>query len=47
MKQTLNQIGSLPASDLLAIEVVWTPQADGDSLSSDDIMAHYPDLKLV
>jgi uncharacterized membrane protein len=47
MKQTLNQIGSLPAGDVMAIEVVWTPQADGDSLSSDDIMAHYPDLKLV
>lgn len=47
MKQALNQIGSLPASDVMAIEVVWTPQADGDSLSSDDIMAHYPDLKLV
>jgi uncharacterized membrane protein len=47
MKQTLNQIGSLPADDVMAIEVVWTPQAEGDSLSSDDIMAHYPDLKLV
>jgi uncharacterized membrane protein len=47
MKQALQQIGSLAAQGLLAIEVVWTPQEDGDSLSSDDIMAHYPDLKLV
>ncbi len=47
MKQALQQIGSLAASGLLAIEVVWTPQADGDCLTSDDIMASYPDMKLV
>jgi uncharacterized membrane protein len=47
MKQALQQIGSLAASGLLAIEVVWTPQANGDCLTSDDIMASYPDMKLV
>jgi uncharacterized membrane protein len=47
MKQALQQIGSLAASGLLAIEVVWTPQADGDCLTADDIMASYPDMKLV
>jgi uncharacterized membrane protein len=47
MKQALQQIGSLAAGGLLAIEVVWTPQADGDCLTSDDIMASYPDMKLV
>jgi uncharacterized membrane protein len=47
MKQALQQIGSLAASGLLAIEVVWTPQSDGDCLTSDDIMASYPDMKLV
>jgi uncharacterized membrane protein len=47
MKQALQQVGSLAASGLLAIEVVWTPQANGDCLSSDDIMASYPDMKLV
>jgi uncharacterized membrane protein len=47
MKQALQQIGSLAANGLLAIEVVWTPQADGDCLTSDDIMASYPDMKLV
>ncbi|HEY9614136.1 DUF1517 domain-containing protein, partial [Allocoleopsis sp.] len=25
----------------------WTPQAEGDTLTSDDLMAEYPDLKLV
>jgi uncharacterized membrane protein len=47
MKQALRQIGSLSADNLLAIEVVWAPQADGDNLSADDIMANYPDMRLV
>jgi uncharacterized membrane protein len=47
MKQVLQQVGSLPANGLLAIEVVWTPQANGDCLTSDDIMASYPDMRLV
>jgi uncharacterized membrane protein len=27
--------------------VLWTPQAEGDTLSSDDVLAEYADLKLV
>jgi uncharacterized membrane protein len=26
---------------------LWTPQAEGDTLTSDDLFAEYPDLKLV
>jgi uncharacterized membrane protein len=26
---------------------LWTPQASGDTLTSDDLFAEYPDLKLV
>ncbi|HEY9800814.1 MAG TPA: DUF1517 domain-containing protein [Leptolyngbyaceae cyanobacterium] len=47
LRQALRQIGSLPAEQLLAIEVLWTPQAEGDTLTSDDLFAEYPDLKLV
>ncbi|MBD0389378.1 MAG: DUF1517 domain-containing protein, partial [Nostoc sp. C3-bin3] len=32
---------------LLAIEVLWTPQAENDTLTSDDVLANYPDLRLV
>jgi uncharacterized membrane protein len=28
-------------------EILWTSQAEGDTLTSDDLMAEYPDLKLV
>jgi uncharacterized membrane protein len=47
LRQALRQIGSLPSEQLLAIEVLWTPQAEGDTLTSDDLFAEYPDLKLV
>lgn len=47
LRQALQQIGSLGSDRLLAVEILWTPQADGDTLSSEDILAYYPNLKLV
>jgi uncharacterized membrane protein len=47
MRQALQQIGSLGSDRLLAVEILWTPQAEGDVLSADDILAYYPNLKLV
>lgn len=47
LRQALRQIGGISSERLLAIEILWTPQAEGDTLTSDDIMASYPDLKLV
>jgi uncharacterized membrane protein len=47
LRQALRQIGSIPGEQLLAIEVLWTPQAEGDTLTSDDLLAEYPDLKVV
>lgn len=47
LRQVLRRIGGIPGDQLLAIEVLWTPQAQGDTLTSDDILAEYPDLKLV
>ncbi|MEA5618963.1 DUF1517 domain-containing protein [Cronbergia sp. UHCC 0137] len=47
LRQALRQIGSIPSEQLLAFEVLWTPQAEGDTLTSDDLFAEYPDLKIV
>ncbi len=47
LRQALQTLGSLDASAIVAIEAIWTPQANGDSLTTDDILAYYPDLKLV
>jgi uncharacterized membrane protein len=47
LSKALQQIGSIGSDRLLAVEVLWTPQAEGDTLSKDDILAHYPNVKLV
>ncbi len=47
LRQALRQIGGMSSEQLLAIEVLWTPQAEGDTLTSDDVLAEYPDLQLV
>jgi uncharacterized membrane protein len=47
LSKALRQIGSMSSDRLLGVEVLWTPQAEGDTLSTDDIIANYPQLKLV
>lgn len=47
LRQAIRQIGGVSSDRLLAVEILWTPQAEGDTLTSDDLMANYPDLKLV
>ena len=47
LRQALGQIGAISPENLLAMEVLWTPQAEGDSLSSEDVLVGYPELKLV
>lgn len=47
LRRALSQIGAIPSEKLLAMEVLWTPQAETDTLSSEDVIELYPDLKLV
>jgi len=47
MRQVLQQVGAIGSDRLLAIEVLWTPQAEGDTLTTNDILAGYPNLKLM
>ncbi|BAS58300.1 MULTISPECIES: DUF1517 domain-containing protein [Leptolyngbya] len=47
LRRSLSQLGSVSSDQLLALEVLWTPQADGDVLTRDDLLAEYPNLKLV
>lgn len=47
LRRALQQIGSIGSDRLLAVEVLWTPQAEGDTLSTNDILANYPNVKLV
>jgi uncharacterized membrane protein len=47
IRQALQDIGGIGSDRLLVVEILWTPQAEGDVLTSDDILANYPNLKLI
>lgn len=47
LRQALSRLGSIGSEQLLAVEILWTPQASGDTLSTDDLLAYYPNLTLV
>jgi uncharacterized membrane protein len=47
LRQALRQIGGVSSDRLLTVEILWTPQDSNDTLTSDDILTGYPDLKLV
>ena len=44
VKKALSQIGAVGDQVLLAMRVLWTPQASGDALTADDLVENYPKL---
>lgn len=47
LRRALSQLGGVGSDRLLAIEILWAPQEGGDTLTSDDLLAEYPTLKIV
>lgn len=47
LRTALNLLGAVSSDRLLAVEVLWTPQAAGDVLTRDEMVSDYPSLKLV
>ncbi|MCM1983714.1 DUF1517 domain-containing protein [Lyngbya confervoides] len=47
LKTALKQLGGVSEDQMLALEVLWTPQATGDTLTSDDLLENYPTLKVL
>jgi uncharacterized membrane protein len=47
LRQALSKLGGVASDRLLALEVLWTPQSEGDVLTRDDLIVEYPNLKLV
>lgn len=47
LQKALGMLGGISSDRLLALEVLWTPQAEGDVLTRDDLLVEYPNLKLV
>ena len=45
LRETLRILGSVPSSQLLALEVIWQPDGAGDVLSTDELITAYPQLK--
>jgi uncharacterized membrane protein len=44
LESTLQRLGTLLTSDLLALEVMWAPENPDDSLTEDELIAEYPEL---
>ncbi len=44
LQKTLTALGAVPQDDLLAIEILWEPQSEVYTLTSDEVLTTYPDL---
>ncbi|NDJ15877.1 DUF1517 domain-containing protein [Myxacorys almedinensis] len=44
LKEVLTKISSLSPDYLMIFEVLWTPQAEGDSLTYDELLTEYSDM---
>jgi uncharacterized membrane protein len=47
VRKALSQLGAVSSDRLLAVEILWTPQASGETLTSDELVAEYPELTLI
>nr|ABR16066.1 unknown [Picea sitchensis] len=45
LKEALKKLGSIPSHQTLAVEVLWTPQNENDTLSERDLLQDYPLLR--
>jgi uncharacterized membrane protein len=44
LKTCLSLLGGLRPDDVIAVELLWTPQEEGDSYSKDEMLQDYPAL---
>jgi uncharacterized membrane protein len=44
MEDALQRLGTLLTSDLLGLEVIWSPENPDDALTEDELFAEYPEL---
>lgn len=44
LKKCLTMLGGLLADEVIAVELLWTPQEEGDAYSKDELLADYPTL---
>lgn len=41
----LNELGAISTSQLMALEIVWSPSAESDAMGKSDMLATYPELR--
>ena len=41
----LRLLGSISSSDLIALEVIWQPEGEGETLREEELITQYPNLK--
>jgi len=44
LRRALTAIGAVGVDQILAVEVIWTPQAETDTLTSEELLTQYSDL---
>jgi uncharacterized membrane protein len=47
LKAALRSLGGLRCDQVLGVEVLWTPQAEGDYFSRDELTRDYPDMRML
>jgi uncharacterized membrane protein len=47
VRQALSQLGAVSSDRLMAVEILWTPQASGEALTADEMIAEYPSLTVI
>ena len=45
LKETLSTLGSMTSEELLALEIIWQPVNETESLSAEELVTSYPNLK--
>ncbi|XP_077210244.1 myelin-associated oligodendrocyte basic protein [Tasmannia lanceolata] len=45
LKEALQKLGSIPSRKIMAVEVLWTPQNENDTLSERELLEDYPLLR--
>ena len=43
--EALRVLGSISSKDLIALEVIWQPEGEGDALREEELITQYPNLK--
>ena len=47
LRTALKRVGAIRVDALQAVEVLWTPQEEGDTLSEDELLRDYPQLNVL